>query len=147
MFSTLNNNFIDDFHNIYELNDNNDFIINLDIITKWLDSKKGKLKETLIRTYNKNIDYIITKEKSGKISKSNKEIIMLTPDSFTAGTILIALRWFKSSLRLILIIKILYFYSIFISLFMKNCARGPNDAAHNSQFNLMTCKSNIIPIL
>ncbi len=81
-FSTLNNNFIDDFHNIYELNDNNDFIINLDIIAKWLDARKGTIKETLVRTYNKNIDYIITKEKSGKISKSNKEIIMLTPDSF-----------------------------------------------------------------
>jgi phage anti-repressor protein len=76
-------NFIDDFHNIYELGEiNSDFIINLDIITKWLDTKKGKLKETLVRTYNKNIDYTVSKEKSGKISKSNKEIIMLTPDCF-----------------------------------------------------------------
>lgn len=82
-FSALNNNFIDDFHNIYELGEiNNDFIINLDIITKWLDVRKGTLKETLIRTYNKNIDYTVSKEKSGKISKSNKEIIMLTPDCF-----------------------------------------------------------------
>lgn len=83
-FSTLNNSFIEDFHTIYELNENDDtdFIINLDIISKWLDTKKGKIKETLIRTYNKNIDYKITKEKSGKISKSNKEIILLTPDCF-----------------------------------------------------------------
>ena len=36
----------------------------------------------MINTYTKNIDYKITKEKSGKISKSNKEIILMTPDCF-----------------------------------------------------------------
>jgi hypothetical protein len=83
-FSTLNNSFIEDFHTIYKLeeNNNNDHVINLNIISKWLDTKKGKLKETLVRTYNKNIDYIVKKEKEGKISKSNKEIILLTPDCF-----------------------------------------------------------------
>ena len=45
-------------------------------------NNKSKLKETLILSYNKNIDYIIKKEKTGKISKSNKEIILLTPDCF-----------------------------------------------------------------
>lgn len=83
-FSALNNSFIEDFHSIYELDEtnSNDYIINLDIISKWLDTTKGKLKETLVRTYNKNIDYVIKKEKDGKISKSNKEIILLTPDCF-----------------------------------------------------------------
>lgn len=37
-------------------------------------SLKGIIKETLVNTYNLNIDY--------KISKSNKEIILLTPDCF-----------------------------------------------------------------
>jgi phage anti-repressor protein len=83
-YSTLSNSFIDDFHNIYTFDesDEDDFIINIDIIAKWLDCAKGKLKETLIRSYNKNIDYKISKEKTGKISKSNKEIILLTPDCF-----------------------------------------------------------------
>ena len=83
-FSTLNNNFIDDFYNIYDPDKNilNDFSINIDTIAKWINSKKGKLKETLVNTYTKNIDYKITKEKEGKISKSNKEIIMLTADCF-----------------------------------------------------------------
>ena len=45
-------------------------------------STKSRLKETLVRTYNKNIDYKVSKEKVGKISKSNKEIILLTPDCF-----------------------------------------------------------------
>ena len=83
-FSTLNNDFIDDFYNIYDpdINILNDFTINIEKVSKWLNSRKSKLKETLINTYTKNIDYKITKEKNGKISKSNKEIIMLTPDCF-----------------------------------------------------------------
>jgi phage anti-repressor protein len=83
-FSTLNNDFIDDFYNIYDPDGTNniDFAIDIEIIAKWLNSKKGKLKETLINTYTKNIDYKITKKKEGKISKSNKEIIMLTSDCF-----------------------------------------------------------------
>ena len=83
-FSTLNNDFIDDFYNIYDPDKNiiNDYPINIDIVSKWLNSKKGTLKETLVSTYTKNIDYKITKEKEGKISKSNKEIINLTPECF-----------------------------------------------------------------
>jgi phage anti-repressor protein len=83
-YSNLNNEFIDDFNNIYEFkeDDNNDYIIDLELVSKWLETRKRKLKETLVQSYNKNIDYIIQKEKNGKISKSNKEIILLTPDCF-----------------------------------------------------------------
>jgi len=83
-YSLLSNEFIDDFYNIYNYDEekNNDFIINLEIVAKWLDSKKGKLKETLIKSYDKNIDYLVKLEKEGKISKHNKEIILLTPDCF-----------------------------------------------------------------
>ena len=82
-YSTLSNDFIDDFYTIYDFNDynNNDFIINIDVISKWLDSKKGKIKETLVNSYHPNIDYKISKQiQNQKISKSNKEIILLTPD-------------------------------------------------------------------
>jgi phage anti-repressor protein len=83
-YSLLSNEFIDDFYDIYDFNetDNNDFIINLEIIAKWLGTIKGKLKETLVNSYTQNIDWIIKKEKEGKISKFNKEIILLTPDCF-----------------------------------------------------------------
>lgn len=83
-YSLLSNEFIDDFYAIYDFNesDNNDFIINLELIAKWLKSEKGKLKKTLLKTYDQNIDWVIKKEKEGKISKSNKEIILLTPDCF-----------------------------------------------------------------
>jgi hypothetical protein len=48
-YSNLSNDFIDDFYNIYDYNEsnNNDFIINLDIISLWLDTRKRKLKETI----------------------------------------------------------------------------------------------------
>ena len=52
----------------------NDFIINIDIVAKWIGSKKGTIKDTLKNTYKLNID--------SKISKSNKEIILLTHDCF-----------------------------------------------------------------
>ena len=84
-YSILSNDFIDDFYTIYDFNEynNDDFIINIDKVTKWLESKKSRIKETLVNTYNKNIDYKISKEKiNSKISKSNKEIILLTPDCF-----------------------------------------------------------------
>ena len=84
-YSTLSNDFIDDFYNIYNFNEytNNDFIINIDIVAKWLGSLKGTIKDTLLKTYHLNIDYKISKEKpNSKISKSNKEIILLTPDCF-----------------------------------------------------------------
>jgi phage anti-repressor protein len=83
-YSLLSDEFIDDFYEIYDFNesDNNDFIINLESIAKWLECKKGKLKKTLLNTYDQNIDWITKKEKKGKISKINREIILLTPDCF-----------------------------------------------------------------
>jgi hypothetical protein len=72
-YSNLNDEFIDDFYNIYEFNDDNnsDYMIDLDIVSKWLDTRKRKLKETLVKSYNKNIDYVVKKEKIGKISQIN----------------------------------------------------------------------------
>lgn len=84
-FSVLSNEFIDDFYNVYEFNEerNTNFIINIENVAKWLNTKKGKIKETLVKTYNEQIDYIVTKEKANMaISKSNKEIILLTADCF-----------------------------------------------------------------
>lgn len=82
--ANIDNNFIDDFCLLYDYETSEiDFIINIDIVAKWLGSKKGTIKETLVNTYNLNIDYKISKEKpNSKISKSNKEIILLTPYCF-----------------------------------------------------------------
>ena len=81
---TFNNKFINDLFLIDKNNENyKDFIIDLEILIKFLDVKKGTIKDTLKNSYTKNIDYKITKEK--KMSKNvgkPKEIIMLTPDCF-----------------------------------------------------------------
>ncbi len=83
-YSLLSNEFIDDFYSIYDFNENNNdtFIIDLEIIAKWLETHKSKLKETLKKSYVLSIDYIIKLEKKAKVSKSNKEIILLTHDCF-----------------------------------------------------------------
>jgi len=83
-YSLLSNEFIEDFYKIYDYNEhnNNDFIINLEVIAKWLESEKGKLKKTLVKSYVQSVDYTIKLEKNAKVSKSNKEIILLTPDCF-----------------------------------------------------------------
>jgi uncharacterized membrane protein YukC len=82
--SLLSNDFIDDFFGVYDFNENeNDsFIINLDVIAKWLETRKRKIKETLVKTYILSIDYVIKLNKQTKVSKINKENILLTPDCF-----------------------------------------------------------------
>ena len=50
-YSKISNKFIDDFFSLYDLTNKNIFIIDLENISKWLDSKKGDLKETLLNSY------------------------------------------------------------------------------------------------
>ena len=80
-YSIINSKFIDDFFNLYNYETSqNDFVININIIVKWLKSTKGHIKETLIRTYIKNIDYKIIPNKStgGRPSEN----ILITPECF-----------------------------------------------------------------
>ena len=40
-YSTINNKFIDDFFSLYDINTtNDDFVINLDNVIKWLQARK-----------------------------------------------------------------------------------------------------------
>ena len=85
-FTNVSNSFIDDFFSINNYTDfSNNFIINLDIVSKWLEVHKGNIKNTLIKSYKKNIDYTIEKIKKVKGSGSGatlKEKILLTPNCF-----------------------------------------------------------------
>lgn len=80
-YSVINNEFIDDFFSLYDRNTTeNDFVINLETIAKWLKTTKGHLKETLINSYSINIDY---KTKKGKTTGGRPNVIvLLTPDCF-----------------------------------------------------------------
>lgn len=60
------------------------FTIDLDMVADWLKTEKGKLKKTLIKSYTKNIDYILLSPESKQSSQGghNKQLILLTPDTF-----------------------------------------------------------------
>ncbi len=79
-YSTIPNQFIDDFFSLYNYKTNDsDLIINFDNLAKWLGVTKRNLKKTLIRTYTKGIDYslkIVKTEGKGR----PVELILITPD-------------------------------------------------------------------
>lgn len=80
-YSTISSRFIDDFFSLYDRQTNSsDFVIDLDVLTKWLKSRKDNLKETLTNSYVKNIDYKIKKGKSS--GGRPKNIVLLTSDCF-----------------------------------------------------------------
>lgn len=60
------------------------FSIDLDIVARWLKTKKGKLKQTIMKTYTENMDYIslFPKGKRNIRGGQNKELVLLTPDTF-----------------------------------------------------------------
>lgn len=83
-YSTISNEFIDDFFSIYDYTTlQTDFIIDVDKIAIWLGMTKGNIKKTLVRSYTKNIDYKISYTK--KINNRGglkKEKIIISPDTF-----------------------------------------------------------------
>ena len=62
---------------------NIDKIINIDDVIIWLDIQKHKLKETLIKSYKKGIDYEIKKVTKPKgTCGQKKEIIIISINCF-----------------------------------------------------------------
>ena len=81
-YSTINNKFIDDFFSLYDINTtNDDFVINLDNVVKWLQARKKNLKATLISSYQVDVDYKI-KILPPKGKGRPEEEIMLSPSCF-----------------------------------------------------------------
>jgi hypothetical protein len=77
----INNNFIDDFFGLYKPEDKYNFSINIEAIAKWFDIRKGHIKDTLVESYTKNVDYkVIKNPPTGKGKPS--ETILLTPKCF-----------------------------------------------------------------
>jgi len=80
--SSLPDKFLDEYFELinYKIDDISDEkIVDLDNVIKWLDISKHKAKETLIKSYWKNIDFIIKKvvKPKGK-GGQNAEKILLT---------------------------------------------------------------------
>lgn len=80
-YSSISSKFIDDFFGLHDYKIIfNDIYINFDLVVKWLKTRKNDLKDTLVKSYVKNVDYNIKKGKSNGGRPSN--IIMLSYDCF-----------------------------------------------------------------
>jgi phage anti-repressor protein len=76
-YSTIPNSFIDDFFTFYKQNtDEDDIIIDLHLVAKWLQIRKDNLKKTLIRSYIKNVDYTISKKKLTTAGRPTETILI-----------------------------------------------------------------------
>jgi phage anti-repressor protein len=85
-YTNINTQFIKDFSNIIQedyLNKYNDFLIDSEILRKWLCITTHKeFKHTVKNSYKINIDYIIKKNnKTIGSGGHNKDIIILTPEA------------------------------------------------------------------
>lgn len=86
--SNIDKKFILDFFDIrtnYNVNAQKPFIINLEIVSLWLGTKKYKLKETLVKSYNKNQDYILAhRERLANNTRGgqNKIDVFITSETF-----------------------------------------------------------------
>lgn len=74
--SNIDNDFIDEYLNIYDIDNNDLFIVNLENIAFFLETPKGDLKKTLINSYELNKDYIIKKEISNRKGAPKEEILL-----------------------------------------------------------------------
>ena len=86
--SKIDETFILDFFDIrtnYHAIKHKPFIINLEVVSLWLCTRKTKLKETLVKSYKKNIDYkIAARARSPNTTRggNNKIDVFITPDTF-----------------------------------------------------------------
>ncbi len=85
-YTNINTQFIKDFSNIIQedyFNRYNDFLIDSEILRKWLSITTHKeFKHTIKNSYKINIDYIIKKNNKNIGSGGhNKDIIILTPEA------------------------------------------------------------------
>jgi hypothetical protein len=84
LFTNVPAKFVDDFFALYKPNTKQDeFVINIDSIVKWLDVQKFTLTSTLKNSYKKGTDYTLEKairDPSMKYGANNTIKVMLTPD-------------------------------------------------------------------
>ena len=84
-YSTIPNQFLDDFYKIFNHTtiNSNEINIDLDNVIKWLDIQKHGAKTTLLKSYKKNIDYQIKRVIKKKGTGGQKrEIITITVNCF-----------------------------------------------------------------
>ena len=82
-YSSINNKFIDDFFGLYDFKtSNDDFVIDLEHVSKWLNCKKFTINDTIRKTYQLDVDYKISKSINQKPTGRPREEVMITPNCF-----------------------------------------------------------------
>ena len=85
-YSTISHDFLDNYYKLinYQIDEVTDEkIIDLNDVIKWLNIQKHSAKDTLVKSYKKEIDYTILKIKKKEGSGGhNKEIIKITANCF-----------------------------------------------------------------
>lgn len=74
-YSTIPTQFLDDFYKIFNHTTINSTEINIDLdnVIKWLDIQKHGAKNTLLKSYKKDIDYQIKRVIKKKVQVDKKE--------------------------------------------------------------------------
>jgi hypothetical protein len=84
LFTNVPPKFVDDFFSLYTPNTKqNEFVINLESLAKWLNVDKYTLNNTLKLSYKKGTDYTlerVEREKNIKYGANNSIKVMITPD-------------------------------------------------------------------
>ena len=86
-FTTIDVPFIEEFLKISEGDGLHDpFNIDIEMMAKWLNMRKGHIKDTLIESYKEKIDYLLLpasrKQDETTHGGHNKEVILLSEDCF-----------------------------------------------------------------
>ena len=81
-YTKINNEFIDDFFGLYDINEKYNFSIDIEKIAKWMNYRKNDIKQTLKQSYKEKIDYKIIKGDKTGLKGKPKEIILITPKCF-----------------------------------------------------------------
>jgi hypothetical protein len=78
--------FVDEFLALYNLSSKpSDFVVDLGTAAKWLSTRKGNLKKTLVKSYVRDMDYVLERPPRGSTrgrGHSRTELIRLTSDCF-----------------------------------------------------------------
>lgn len=83
LLSTVPAKFVDDFFEFYKEDAlQTEFVVDLDKVALWLQSRKSDLLKTLRSTYKEKIDYIIHRDVSDLKYGNNYYKCLITPDCF-----------------------------------------------------------------
>lgn len=83
LFTTVPHDFVDDFFSLYDRNKitQDEFLINLEILSKWINVPKISLMKTLRESYTLDRDYVIKKGLKPENASNRYQTVLITPET------------------------------------------------------------------